>query len=112
MIKNLDFVLRSLIIYITLGFAICATTQLFSKYTHYPQLIAYIGFYMIMGRLFRYDKGKAIKFFKYSVAKFLNYRHYNLLYGLIQFDLITNFSKARNNGKLLCNKFSMLYYFL
>lgn len=65
MLKNIDFILRSLIIYITLGFAICATIQLFSKYTHSPHLIVYIGFYMIMDRLFRYDKEKDIKLFKH-----------------------------------------------
>jgi len=71
--KNLDFILRSLIIYITLGFAICATTQLFSKYTHYPHLIAYIGFFMIMDRLFRYDKQKDIKLFKHINIVWLHF---------------------------------------
>lgn len=73
MLKNLDFILRSVIIYITLGFAICATTQLFSKYTHHPHLIAYIGFFMIMDRLFRYDKEKHIKIFKYINVMWLHF---------------------------------------
>lgn len=73
MLKNIDFILRSLIIYITLGFAICATTKLFSKYTHSPLLIVYIGFYMIMDRLFRYDKEKDIKVFKHINIVWLHF---------------------------------------
>jgi Na+/H+ antiporter NhaC len=73
MLKNLDFILRSLIIYITLGVAICATTQLFSRYTHYPHLIAYIAFACVIDRLFRYDKEKDIKLFKCINIVFINF---------------------------------------
>ena len=64
MLKNLDFILRSLIIYITLGIAICATAQWFSKYTHYAHTIVFICFWVVIDRLIRFDKQKDIKLFK------------------------------------------------
>jgi hypothetical protein len=62
--KNLDFILKSIIIYITLGFAICATVHMFSIYTHYAHTIAFIVFFIVMERLISYDKQKDIRLFK------------------------------------------------
>ena len=65
MLKNFDFMLKSFIIYITLGFAYCATVQVISKYTNYSHIIAFVIFGVIMERLFTYDKQKNIKFLKH-----------------------------------------------
>ena len=65
MLKNLEYILKSLIIYITLGFAYCATVKMFSKYTHYSHIIVFVGFLVIMERLFIYDKRKNIEFLKH-----------------------------------------------
>ncbi len=62
--KNLDFILKSIIIYITLGFAICATVNMISRYTHYSHTIAFIGFFMVIDRLINYDKQEDVKLFK------------------------------------------------
>lgn len=65
MLENLEYILKSLIIYITLGFAYCATVKMFSEYTHYSHTIVFVGFWVIMERLFRCDKQKNIKFLKH-----------------------------------------------
>jgi len=64
-LKNLDFILKSVIIYITLGVAYCSTVEIFSKYTHYSHTIVFIGGWVIMERLLIYDKQKNIKLFKH-----------------------------------------------
>jgi hypothetical protein len=48
-----------------LGFAYCATVKMFSKYIHYSHTIAFIGFGVIMERVFIYDKQQNIKFLKH-----------------------------------------------
>lgn len=72
MFKNLDFIIKSIIIYITLGFAICATVNMVSRYTHYAHTVVFLGFYWVIDRLLRCDKQKNIKFFKCINIVWLN----------------------------------------
>jgi hypothetical protein len=70
--KNLDFILKSIIIYITLGFAICATVHMVLRYTYYAHTVVFIGFYLVIDRLISYDKQKNVKFFKRINIVWLN----------------------------------------
>lgn len=72
MIKNLDFILKSIIIYITLGFAICATLHMALGYTHYAHTVVFIGFYWVVDRLISYDKQSDIKLLKRINIVWLN----------------------------------------
>lgn len=63
MLKNLDFLLKSVLIYISLGFAICATVHMIYRHTHYAHTVVFIGFYLVVDRLNSYDKRKNIKLF-------------------------------------------------
>ena len=62
--KNLDFILRSIIIYIILGFSFCTANEVAVKYVYFGNIIVVMGFICVLDRLIRYDKQKNIKIFK------------------------------------------------
>lgn len=61
--KNLDFILRSIIIYIVLGFSFSTANKVALKYVYWWNIIVVIGFICVLDRLIRYDKQKNIKLF-------------------------------------------------
>jgi len=63
--KNLDFILRSIIIYIILGFSFCTANEVAVKYAYWGNVIVVMGFICVLDRLIRYDKQKNIKIFKH-----------------------------------------------
>lgn len=62
--KNLDFILRGIIIYIILGFSFCTANEAAVKYVYWGNVLVVIGFICILDRLIRYDKQKNIKICK------------------------------------------------
>lgn len=72
MLKNLNFILKSIVIYVTLGFAFCSTIHMFLKYTHYAHTIVFAAFFVIIDRLMSYDKQKDIKIFRRINIMYLN----------------------------------------
>jgi len=63
--ENLDFILKSIIIYIILGFSFCAANELATKYVYWGNIIVVMGFILVLDRLIRSDKQKNIKVFKH-----------------------------------------------
>ncbi len=72
MLKNLDFILKSIIIYITLGFAINAATEIALKHIYLGRALVFVGFFLVLNRLVRYDKQKNIKLFKSINIEYFN----------------------------------------
>ena len=63
--KNLDFILRNIIIYIILGFSFCTANEVAVKYVYWGNVIVVMSFICVLDRLIRYDKQKNIKIFKH-----------------------------------------------
>ena len=69
--NDLDFILKSIIIYIILGFSFCTANEICVKYFYWENVIVVIGFICVLDRLFRYDKQKGIKIFKHINIAYL-----------------------------------------
>ncbi len=69
--KNLDFILRSIIIYIILGFSFCTANEMAVKYVYWGNVIVVMGFICVFDRLIAYDKQKNIKIFKHINIAYL-----------------------------------------
>ncbi|QXE17813.1 hypothetical protein [Clostridium sp. 001] len=77
--KNLDFILKSVIIYIILGFSFSTANEIAVKYVYWGNVIVLIGFMCVLDRLIRYDKQKNIKIFK----------HINIVYLFLFISFVT-----------------------
>jgi len=64
MVKNLDFIIKSIIIYVILGFSFCTANEIAVKYVYWGNVLVVIGFICVLDRLLRYDIQKNIKIFK------------------------------------------------
>ncbi|AZV57424.1 hypothetical protein [Clostridium sp. AWRP] len=79
MSKNLNFILKSVIIYIVLGFSFSTANEIAIKYVYWGNVLVVIGFMCIFDRLVRHDKQKNIKIFK----------HVNIVYLFLFISFVT-----------------------